>query len=100
VQYAVLSSWQGGWQSSVTVQNTGSTTFSNWALEWTFGGSGVISQLWSGTYTQVGNKVTVKAPSWQPNLAPGASATIGYLGSGTPSAPADFRLNGTPCTTV
>ena len=60
-------------------------------------GPGAIAQLWSATFTQEGTKVSVRPPSWSPTLRPGESITFGYLGSGTPVRPTDFRLNGSPC---
>jgi len=45
-----------------------------------------ITQLWDGTLTN-GNPATVRNAPYNGNLAPGASTTFGYLGSGTPAAP-------------
>jgi hypothetical protein len=100
VQYTLAGSWPGGWQSQVTLTNIGTQSLTNWLLEWTFAQPGTISQLWSATYTQVGNKVSVRPPSWSPTLRPNESITFGYLGSGTPAQPTDFRLNGSPCVTA
>ncbi|GIF20299.1 hypothetical protein BJ973_001795 [Actinoplanes tereljensis] len=81
----VVGSWNGGFQSNVTVK-AGSTAITSWTAQWTFTGGEVISQMWSASYTTSGNTVTAKNVSWNGALAAGASTTFGYTGSGTPAA--------------
>ncbi|WP_125775290.1 cellulose binding domain-containing protein [Antribacter gilvus] len=91
-------SWPGGFQGEVTVKNTGTTAVQAWRLAWTFGAGTTIQSAWGADVTQTGTSVLAKAPSWAQNLAPGASATIGFVGgtSGTPAA-SGFTLNGKVC---
>jgi Glycosyl hydrolase family 12/Cellulose binding domain len=87
--YSVLSSWSGGFQGQVVVTNTGSAPLNGWQLGWTFPGSQAVSNLWNGTVTQSGDKVTVTNASYNAALAPGASATVGFTAadSGSDTAP-------------
>ncbi|WP_304523823.1 endo-1,4-beta-xylanase [Actinoplanes sp. DH11] len=100
VAYRVTGSWPGGFQGDVKVTNTGAATVSGWALTWQYAGDQRIAQLWNGALTQSGPAVTVTNTSWNGTLAPGASASFGFLGSWTGSnpAPSAFTLNGAACT--
>ncbi|GAA2615093.1 cellulose binding domain-containing protein [Paractinoplanes durhamensis] len=82
---AVTGSWNGGFQSNVTVK-AGSTAITGWTVQWTFTGGETIGQMWSASYTTSGNTVTAKNVSWNGTLAAGASTSFGYTGSGTPAA--------------
>jgi len=87
--YSVVSSWSGGFQGQVVVTNTGSATLSSWQLGWTFPGNQAITNLWNGSYTESGGKVTVANESYDGTLAPGASTTVGFTAtySGSNAAP-------------
>jgi hypothetical protein len=85
--YSIVSSWDGGFQGQVVVTNTGSTTLDNWQLGWTFPGDQVINDLWNGGYTQSGTNVTVTNESYNGDLAPGATATVGFTATGSSGSP-------------
>jgi hypothetical protein len=87
--YTVSSSWPGGFEGQIVIANTGSTTLNGWQLGWTFPGSQTINDLWNGSDTQSGSKVTVTNESYNGTLAPGASATVGFTAtdSGSNLAP-------------
>ncbi len=85
--YSVVNSWSGGFQAQVVVKNTGSGTLNSWALGWTFPGSQAITDLWAGSYTQSGEKVTVNNLSYDGSLAPGATATVGFTANGASASP-------------
>jgi len=80
--------WEGN-QSSWEVTNTGSAPLSSWQLGWTFPGNQAINNLWNGSYTQSGGKVSVTNESYNGTLAPGASTTVGFTAtySGSNTAP-------------
>jgi lysophospholipase L1-like esterase len=100
VSYAVTGQWQGGFQGDVTIRNTGGTAINGWTVQWSFADGQQISQVWNASYTQSGATVRATNATWNVALAPGASASFGFLSSatGTNSKPAAFILNGTPCT--
>jgi cellulose 1,4-beta-cellobiosidase len=83
--YSVLSSWPGGFEGQIVVTNTGSATLNGWNLGWTFPGDQAIGDLWNGSSTQSGSKVTVTNESYNGTLAPGASATVGFIATYTGS---------------
>jgi hypothetical protein len=101
VHYALTSSWQGGFQVSVTITNNASSAVSGWNLTWTWPTSGeTITQLWNGSHTQSGTAVTVTNASYNGTIAAsGGTASFGFLGSdtGQTTAPAAFYLNGNIC---
>jgi endoglucanase len=99
VVYTLDNSWQGGFQASVRVTNSGTSGVNNWRATWTVPSGVTLSNGWNATVTQSGTTFTAAAPSWAPNLAAGASATIGFTANGpsTP-APSAYALNGTACT--
>jgi O-glycosyl hydrolase len=99
VAYAVSSSWSGGFGANVAITNTGTTTINGWTLAWTFPDGQQITQIWNGTSTQVGNKVTVTNVSYNGTIAPNDTVAFGFNGSwnGTNNNPTSFTLNGTVC---
>jgi len=98
VGYSV-NQWPGGFTANITLTNTGSTTINGWTLVFTFPSSQIVTQGWSGIFTQQGNKVTVVNQSYNPTIAPGVSLNPGFNGSwsGSNPAPTSFTLNGVAC---
>jgi lysophospholipase L1-like esterase len=84
--YKVIGSWNNGFQGEVTVTNTGPAPVSGWAVRMTFPGSQTVTQAWNSTVSQSGAVATFRNAAWNGALAPGASTTLGFLGSG-PSTP-------------
>src|SRR5690348_4045751 len=63
VDYAISSSWPGGFNANVTITNFGDAV-NGWRLTWSFGAGQTITQLWSGSVTQSGAQVTVTNASY------------------------------------
>ncbi|NUR93496.1 MAG: cellulose-binding protein [Nonomuraea sp.] len=80
--------WQGGFQGEVTVKNTGAAPLATWNASWTFGNGQQVTQLWGGRLTQSGAAVSVRNETWNGSLAPGATATFGFLASWNGANPA------------
>jgi cellulase/cellobiase CelA1 len=102
IQYAVTNQWAGGFGTSVTVTNTGTTTINGWTLTWAFANGQTITQIWNATDTQTGSNVSVTNLSYNGTIAPGGNTNFGFNGSwnGSNSTPTAFTLNGTTCTVV
>ncbi|GAB2959952.1 glycoside hydrolase family 9 protein [Nonomuraea fastidiosa] len=83
--YTLVNSWGGGYQAEVTVTNDGSSTISGWTVSWST--QSTITQLWGGRHTASGGTVTVSNEAWNGGLAPGASATFGFIANGTSTTP-------------
>ncbi|TDC12752.1 endoglucanase [Streptomyces sp. 8K308] len=100
VNYAVTSSWNGGFQANVTISNTGTAPISGWSLGWSFSGNEQIASSWNTHLTQSGRSVTAANVDWNGTLpAAGGTASFGFTAttSGAATAPATFALNGTAC---
>ncbi|BCL16512.1 cellulase family glycosylhydrolase [Micromonospora sagamiensis] len=78
--YAVVGSWQGGFQGEVKV-TAGSAAITGWTVTWTFANGQTINQSWNATVTSSGSAVTAKNVSYNGNLGTGASTTFGFIGS-------------------
>ncbi|WP_433203577.1 cellulase family glycosylhydrolase [Dactylosporangium sp. CS-047395] len=90
--------WQGGYQASVTVKNTGTAAVNPWTATFTVASGVTLQSGWNATVTQSGTTFTAAAPSWAPSLAAGASVTIGFTANGPSSpAPSGVKLNGATC---
>jgi cellulase/cellobiase CelA1 len=102
VQYTVTSQWSGGFGTSITITNTGSTAINGWTLTWSFANGQTITQIWNATDTQSGGNVSATNLSYNGSIAPGSNTNFGFNGawSGTNTAPTSFVLNGTTCTTA
>lgn len=97
VTYKQDNAWQGGFQGSVTVKNTGGGTLNPWSVTWTWPSGVTLGSGWNATVTQSGTTVTAAAPSYASSLAAGASVTVGFTANGTASTPASVKLNGATC---
>jgi hypothetical protein len=101
VSYSIASSWPGGFTANVAVANLGSP-LTSWSLAFTLPGNEAVSQGWSATYAQSGQKVTATNASYNGSLGTNGSTTIGfngtYSGASFPGNPTSFTLNGVSCT--
>ena len=91
--------WNNGFTASVSLTNTGTTTWSNWTLAFAFPGEQKVTQGWSATWAQSGKDVTAKNLSWNGTVRPGQSISIGFNGShsGANQNPTAFTVNGASC---
>ncbi|MEU8570891.1 glycoside hydrolase family 18 chitinase [Streptomyces pathocidini] len=94
--YTKVSDWGTGFEGRWTVQNTGTATISNWTVEWDFPSGTTVTSAWDADVTGSGNHWTAKNKSYNGSLAPGASVTFGFNGSGTGS-PTNCTINGGSC---
>jgi endoglucanase len=84
--YRVTQSWPGGFLGEVAVTNTGTASTSRWTVTWTNQPGTSITSLWNGNMTVSGSNVTV-TNAGNGTIAPGASTTFGFQGSGGATAP-------------
>lgn len=100
VVYSITNQWQGGFQGSLSITNTGSATINSWSLVFSFANGQTITQIWNASAVQSGSKVTATNLSYDATIAPGATLnSVGFLGSwnGTNAVPTSFTLNGVAC---
>ncbi|MFH8452099.1 glycosyl hydrolase family 18 protein [Streptomyces fungicidicus] len=94
--YAKTQDWGSGFEGKWTVKNTGTTTINSWTVEWDFPSGTKVTSAWDATVTGSGDHWTAKNVGWNGTLAPGASVSFGFNGSGTGS-PSGCKLNGGGC---
>lgn len=82
--YQVSSTWQGGYQATVTITNRGTSAISGWTVTWTFANGEQITQLWNGSATTSGAAVSVTNVSYNGAIPAAGSTTFGFLANGTP----------------
>ncbi|MBI2774460.1 cellulose binding domain-containing protein [Candidatus Dependentiae bacterium] len=80
-QYVVDSSWQGGYQISVTLSNNGTQPSSSWSATLQLPTGHSLSSIWNAISSVSGSTVTIKNPAWAGGgtIAPGASITVGMV---------------------
>ncbi|WP_442817278.1 glycosyl hydrolase family 18 protein [Streptomyces sp. NBC_01216] len=94
--YTKVSDWGSGFEGKWTVKNTGTTTLSSWAVEWDYPSGTSVTSAWDATVTSSGTHWTGKNVGWNGSLAPGASISFGFNGSGS-GAPSGCKVNGASC---
>ncbi|MFF5895739.1 cellulase family glycosylhydrolase [Streptomyces argenteolus] len=102
VGYKVIGQWPNGFQGEITIRNTGTTAINGWNLGFSFADGQTISNMWGGTPTQTGAKVSVAPAGYTATIAANGSVTVGFTGTtgSTNTVPAAFTLSGNACTTA
>ncbi|MEU3775939.1 glycoside hydrolase family 18 chitinase [Streptomyces sp. NPDC032472] len=94
--YTKVSDWGSGFEGKWTVKNTGTTTLTSWTVEWDYPAGTAVTSAWDADVTSSGTHWTGKNKSYNGTLAPGATVSFGFNGTGS-GAPAGCRINGAPC---
>ncbi|MCQ8768866.1 glycosyl hydrolase family 18 protein [Streptomyces telluris] len=94
--FVKTSDWGTGFQAEWTVKNTGTTAITAWTVEWDFPSTTTVGAYWDALLTSSGSHHTAKNREYNGTIAPGASVTFGFVGSGD-GAPTGCRLDGGPC---
>ncbi|GGT99548.1 glycoside hydrolase family 18 chitinase [Streptomyces lateritius] len=94
--YTKVSDWGSGFEGKWTVKNTGTTTLSSWTVEWDYPAGTTVTSAWDATVTGSGTHWTAKNVGWNGTLAPGATVSFGFNGTGT-GAPSGCKVNGASC---
>lgn len=81
--YTIVGQWSDGFQGEVTVRNNGTTFTTSWTATFSHAGGQRINQSWNATVTQNGAAVTARNVGWNAGVAPGTTATFGFLASWT-----------------
>ncbi|SFK93284.1 chitin-binding protein [Streptomyces pini] len=84
-----VNDWGSGHQGEVTVTNRGDTALSGWTVHFELASGQRVDSLWNASPTYDGANVYAQSQQ-DSTLAPGQSATFGYVvngGAGDPSAP-------------
>ncbi|MEU7374925.1 glycoside hydrolase family 18 chitinase [Streptomyces albidoflavus] len=94
--YTRTQDWGSGFEGKWTVKNTGTAPLNGWTLEWDFPAGTKVTSAWDADVTNNGDHWTARNKSWAGSLAPGASVSFGFNGTG-PGTPSGCKLNGASC---
>ncbi|MEV6110048.1 glycoside hydrolase family 18 chitinase [Streptomyces sp. NPDC051940] len=94
--YTKTQDWGTGFEGKWTVKNTGTATISSWTLSWTFPSGTAVTSAWDADVTSSGTTWTARNKSYNGTLAPGASVSFGFNGTGSGS-PSNCVINGGTC---
>jgi hypothetical protein len=100
VVYTITPQSSSAFGATIDLENTGTTAWTSWSLQWIFANGQTISSLWNGVETQSGALVTVTNQSYNGSVAAGGSvANIGFNGNIATSnpSPTAFAVNGNLC---
>lgn len=99
---AAVNAWNNGLTATITITNTGTAAISGWLLGFTLGSGQIITGGWSATYDSNTGRVGATNVSYNGDIAPGASTSIGFQAThtGNAAAPSLFTLNGKTCTSA
>ncbi|GII83126.1 chitinase [Sphaerisporangium siamense] len=86
----------GSFEGKYTVTNGTSGAISGWTVEFDMPAGTTVGAYWDGLLTQSNGHYSVKNREYNGSLAPGASATFGFVGVGT-GAPVNCKVNGATC---
>ncbi|MEU8261268.1 glycosyl hydrolase family 18 protein [Micromonospora sp. NPDC048999] len=95
--FAKVQDWGTGHETKVTVTNGSSASVSTWRIEFDLPAGTTISTFWDADVTSSGNHYVAVQKSWAGPLAPGASFSWGYNGTGAYKAPTNCTVNGASC---
>ncbi|NGO67409.1 chitinase [Streptomyces sp. SB3404] len=95
-EYTKVSDWGTGFEGKWTIKNTGDAPLDGWTIEWTFPADTKVTSAWDATVTNSGTTWTAEDKGWNGSIAPGASVSFGFNGTGGGSA-TDCTLNGASC---
>ncbi|MGW2645528.1 glycosyl hydrolase family 18 protein [Streptomyces sp. NPDC001393] len=94
--FTKTSDWGTGFGGQWTIKNTGTSSISSWTVEWDFPSGTSVTSAWDADVTNSGTHWTAKNKSYNGTIAPGASVSFGFNGSGSGS-PSNCTLNGGSC---
>jgi chitinase len=92
-----LAQWPAGYVGSITVRNDTAATIDGWRVGFDLTGGTRVTSSHSAVFSHSGDRYTVTNESWNGRLAPGSSATFGWVAAGQ-GTPAGCTLNGASCT--
>ncbi|MFL6054357.1 MAG: cellulose binding domain-containing protein [Actinoallomurus sp.] len=99
IAYRTVERDAGYFEGTVTIVNPTDRPMRSWTLSFRYPGAD-IHNTWDAALSRSGTEIFLAGTATSPPIAPGATLQVRFGGSGSPSMPADCRLNGTPCAFV
>src|SRR5256714_4318089 len=91
------SDWGSGYQAKYTITNGGTAAISSWTVTFDLPSGLTLGSYWDATATSSGQHVTAKNREYNGSIAPGASASFGFLVGGGSGVPTGCTVNGGSC---
>lgn len=99
VTFSETSSWEGGYNGSITIANRDTEAIDGWVLQ--YEGGPEITSLWNGTWATDGATTTIGDVGWNAAIPPNGSVEVGFGASGTlADNVVNCTLNGSACEVV
>ena len=95
--FTKTSTWSNGYEAKFTVTNNTSTTITSWNVQFDLPSGTSVGTYWDALVSASGQHVTATNRNYNGTLAPGASASFGFVVSGTGN-PTNCTVNGASCT--
>jgi chitinase len=94
VEYAVTTDWGSGFGAELKLTNNGEETVEGWSASFDYPYS--IDSIWNATSRSSHGGYELAPASWNANLRPGETVTIGWNGSpgNATLAPTNIKING------
>jgi chitinase len=91
------SDWGSGYQGKFTITNGSTATVSTWNVQWDLAGGHTMGTYWDALISTSGQHVTALNRNYNAPLAPGATATFGFIVNGGSTGPLNCTINGASC---
>lgn len=91
------SDWGSGYQGKFTVTNGSAATVNTWNVQFDLAAGQTLGTYWDALLSTSGQHVTALNRNYNAPLAPGATATFGFIVNGSSTAPANCTINGASC---
>ncbi|MFG2003872.1 cellulose binding domain-containing protein [Spirillospora sp. NPDC048911] len=96
--FVKTSDWGSGYEGKYTITNGTGTAINGWSVSFQLPAGGTVSSAWDASMSRNGQRFTFTNVGWNATIAPGASASFGFIGSPGTAVPSDCTLNGQSCT--
>jgi Cellulose binding domain/Glycosyl hydrolases family 18 len=91
------SDWGTGYQGKYTIANGSASTLTSWTITFDLPAGVSMGSYWDALVTVSGQHVTAKNRDYNGTVAPGGTASFGFIASGGSGAPVNCTINGGSC---
>lgn len=91
------SDWGSGYQGKFTITNGSTATVNTWSVQFDLAAGHTMGTYWDALISTSGQHVTALNRNYNAPLAPGATATFGFIVNGGSTAPLNCTINGASC---
>lgn len=94
--FRTTSTWEGGYQGTFTIKNSGTAPISGWTVGFDLPATTSVTTHWDSLLTRQGTWYDFRNAGYNGTLAPGASTSFGWVTRGS-GLPAYCTVNRAPC---